>query len=248
MTRYKAIIEYDGTHFYGFQRQSSKKETVQAFLETALQKLTKETITLAAAGRTDAGVHAKGQVIHFDLSKEWDPYDLRSGLNFYLEYVSVLSVEKVSENFHARFTAKERWYEYHIINRPAKLSLDKYRAWHVFYPLDIQKLHEGAKFFIGVHDFSAFQSASSLEEMPEIRIERAIDVFDVQSNNDHIVCTIKARSFLHNQVRMMMGSLAWYAAERISKDVIQTALEKGVKQGLGPTAPPHGLYFMGVKY
>jgi len=230
--------------FYGFQKQNSSPNTIQEYIETAIFKLTSECVTVTGAGRTDSGVHARGQVVHFNLSSEWDTYTLQQGLNFYLVNISILFIEKVSGEFNARFSAMQRTYEYHIINREARLSVDKKRAWHVFYPLDHEKLTKGAQLFIGLHNFSAFKSARS----PDIKVERSVEAFGITHNRERIIATITARSFLHNQVRMMIGSLVWYAASKITNDDIQTALKTGVKKNIGPTAPPYGLYFIHVKY
>jgi len=244
LNRYKAVVEYDGCCFCGFQKQNSSLQTVQQLLETAIFKLTSENVVVVGAGRTDTGVHARGQVIHFDLSKEMSLKVLHQGMNFYLEDISVLSLEEVSMDFHARFNAIQRSYEYHIVNRPVKLALEKNRAWHVFYSLDVEKIYEGTKIFLGQHNFSAFKSSRS----SDTRSERTIDVFDVVISQDRIVYTVKARSFLHHQVRMMVGTLIWYAAGKITKQNIQDALRTGVKKNIGPTAPSQGLYFMDVLY
>ena len=244
MYRYKAIIEYDGLCFNGFQKQQSSKNTVQEIVENALLKLTSENVTLVGSGRTDSGVHAKGQVIHFDLSKQWPLYNLKQGLNFYLENVCVLSVEEVTSDFHARFSAKQRSYEYHILNRSAPPVLEQNRVWHVAQDLDIAKMQEAADLLIGLHNFKAFRSSQCQAE----RFERTIDAFDVERFNEKIICHIKARSFLHNQVRIMVGTIVWYALGKITLNDIQKALESGVKERIGPTAPPSGLYFGAVDF
>ena len=244
MPRYKAIIEYDGTYFKGFQKQLSAQNTVQEVIENALFKLTLEVVTLVGAGRTDSGVHAKGQVIHFDLFKPWSSYKLKEGLNFYLEHVCVLCLEDVSEDFHARFGAKQRAYEYHILNRKAYPVLENNRVWHVSQELEVEKMQTAADCFIGFHNFKAFRSASCQSE----RFERTLDTLCVKRINDKIITSLKAKSFLHNQVRIIMGTLVWYALGKITLQDIQKALATGVKEKIGPTAPPYGLYFVHVDF
>ena len=243
--RFKAVIEYDGSYFHGFQKQSLGTLTVQSALEKAIYALTQENVTLIAAGRTDVGVHARGQVIHFDLSKKWNPFNLQKGMNFYLERgVGVLSVEEVDEQFHARFSAVQRQYAYHIINRRTPLVLEQGWAWHIPLPLNKEKMQEAAMLFCGSHNFNAFRSAQCQAE----RVIRTLDEFEIIQNDARLICTLKARSFLQNQVRMIVGSVVWYALDRITAENIIKALETGIKYGIGPTAPAEGLYFMDVRY
>lgn len=245
MPRYKAIIEYDGTFFNGFQKQKLTPQTVQGIIEEAIFKLTSETITICGSGRTDAGVHAKGQVIHFDLSKEWSLHNLKKGLNFYLKYVAILDVEEVDSMFHARFSAVQREYEYVILNRQAFPVLDKNRVWHIPKPLSLDKMQKAAKLFTGTHDFNAFRS----HECRALKTERSIETFQIIPKDDQkITCHIKARAFLHNQVRIMVGTLVWYSLEKITKDDILIALQTGIKKNIGPTAPAHGLFFKNVTF
>jgi tRNA pseudouridine38-40 synthase len=244
--RFKAVIEYDGSYFHGFQKQSPGTLTVQSALEKAIHALTQEEVTLTAAGRTDVGVHARGQVIHFDLSKDWVPYNIQQGLNFRLgEGAAVVSVSIVDDQFNARFSAIQRRYEYRVISRRMPLVLEKDRAWQVKLPLSIEKMQEAATLFCGVHNFNAFRSS----KCKATRVIRALDTFEITQEGEYIICNIKARSFLYNQVRMMMGAVVGYALGKITADDIREALETGVKiKRVIPTAPACGLYFMEVTY
>lgn len=244
MPRYKATIEYDGTFFNGFQKQKNTSNTIQEAVETALLKLTLETVTVFGSGRTDTGVHATGQVIHFDLSKGWSLHNIQRGLNFYLENIAILQVEEVDENFHARFDAIQREYVYTILNRQAFPVLEAHRVWHVKPFLDVIKMQEAAVLLIGQHDFKAFRS----NECRSLRTKRTIDYFDVEKRGEKIYCQVKSRSFLHNQVRIMVGTLVWYALGKITLEDIRIALNTGVKHNIGPTAPAEGLCFKNVVY
>lgn len=245
MPRYKLIIEYDGSYFCGFQRQKTGLG-VQGLIEASLYKITGETITLAGAGRTDAGVHAFGQVVHFDLKKDMPPFQLAKALNHFMRERGcvVLSAEIVDNNFHARFSACARSYEYHILNRPSPSALFKNRTWHIKHALDVTRMQDAAQFFIGHHDFNAFRSVEckSLSSMKTMEICRVI------IDEDRIKVQIKSKSFLHNQVRIMVGSLVHVGLQRQDPQWIKDLLKDGDRTKSGITAPAHGLYFVSVDY
>jgi len=245
MPRYRILIEYDGTPFIGWQRQDNGP-SIQTALETAVKNLTGEDVAVYGAGRTDAGVHARGQVAHFDLPSDWLPEKIRDGLNYYLKPnpVALLSCETVAAEFNARFDAIKRHYVYRIINRRAPLTLDHNRAWAVKSPLDDQAMHKAAQLLIGKHDFTTFrsincQAKSALRTMGEISVMRCEDVLEIS------VC---ARSFLHNQVRSIAGSLKMVGEGKWSQDQIGEILRAKDRAACGPVAPAHGLYLMQVDY
>lgn len=245
MPRYKLILEYDGSYFCGFQRQKTGLG-VQGLIESSLMRITGEDITLVGAGRTDTGVHAYGQVVHFDLKKDMHPFQLTKALNHFMREHGcvVLQAEYAPEDFHARFSAKARAYEYVILNRPTPSALHRTRAWHVIQPLDVMAMQAACQHFIGHHDFSAFRSAeckspSSMKTMQQCTLSK---------QDDWIKIHIKSKSFLHNQVRIMVGSLVHVGLKKQSPDWIKSVLILGDRTKSGPTAPPHGLYFLTVDY
>jgi tRNA pseudouridine38-40 synthase len=245
MPRYQVIIEYDGTPFVGWQRQENGP-SIQTALEQAVRKLTGDEVAVFGAGRTDAGVHARGQVAHFDLSSEWAAGKIRDGLNYHLkpDPVAVLSCNAVAAGFDARFDAVKRSYLYCIINRRAPLALESQRAWAVKTPLDHEAMHEAARHLIGKHDFTTFrsincQAKSALRTLDEVRVER---------NGDRIEICVKARSFLHNQVRSIAGSLKMVGEGKWSPEHIKDILAAKDRAACGPVAPAHGLYLMQVDY
>ena len=248
--RYKITIEYDGTRFHGWQRQSHPLKgeliTVQSALEKAAFKLTKQQALVEGAGRTDAGVHATGQVCHFEIHKYFPPLKVRDALNFYLQDqgVSVLVVEEVDSTFHARFSATLRTYNYHIINRRAPLSLDTQRAWHVMAPLDVELMREAAQELVGHYDFSAFRAAECQGKSPLKTLSR----FDIVAEKDRIVAIIESRSFLHNQVRIMMGTLKRVGEGKWTREDVIRIRDSKQRHLSGPTAPAYGLYLTGVSY
>lgn len=245
MPRYKLIIEYDGTPFVGWQVQNNGT-SVQGQLEKALFDLSGETFMPRAAGRTDAGVHARGQVAHIELSKDWEADKIRDGLNYHLkpEPIAVLSAKKVSGDFDARFSAKLRHYDYIIINRRARLALEILRGWHVARPLNDAAMHEAAQSFVGHHDFTTFRSVHCQASSPL----KSIDRMAVERTDDRLVISVSARSFLHNQVRSMVGSLVEIGLGKWPITGIQDALLAVDRAACGPVAPAHGLYFIRVDY
>jgi tRNA pseudouridine38-40 synthase len=245
MPRYKLTIEYDGSPFLGWQVQESGL-TVAGLLEDALEKLSGERTKVSGAGRTDAGVHALGQAAHIDLGKEWETDTIRDGLNAHLrpQPVAVLSAERVSDDFDARFSATKRHYLYRILNRRADLALDKNRVWRIVRPLDEKKMHEAAQHLVGHHDFTTFRAAECQAKSPV----KTLDVLNVTRNGQEIRIEASARSFLHHQVRSIVGSLAQVGEGKWTPADMQRALEARDRAACGPVAPPDGLYLVGVDY
>lgn len=245
MPRYKFILEYDGMLYSGFQRQQ-KAWSVQQALEEAFEKMTHTRITVFAAGRTDAGVHALGQVCHVDLPKPYPPRNILRGINFYLcdERIVVLKVEEVADDFHARFSATARSYEYRILNRLAPPAIDHLRVWHVHVDLDAQAMNDAATVLLGTHDFTTFRARRCQADLSV----RTLDQLTVTREGDRILIRAKARSFLHHQVRNMVGSLYWVGVGHWNKDDLQKALEAQDRTRGGQTAPPHGLYLTHIDY
>lgn len=247
ITRYKLTIEYDGTDYCGFQKQTAIEEnSVEEILEEAVFKMTQTKIKIFVSGRTDAGVHAVAQVLHFDLNKKFQPFQIADALNNHLlgEKISVLKCEIVDENFHARFGAKMRHYLYKITNRRAPLALDKTRSWHVVKNLDIELMKEAAKFLIGEHDFSSFRDAKCQSQVPI----RSIEKIEITKQGDEILIQISAKSFMHHMVRNIVGTLCWVGSQKISPNEMQKILSSKDRTKSGPNAPAHGLYFLGVDY
>ncbi len=243
--RYRLTIEYDGRFFSGWQKQASTP-TVQETLEEALFRLTQEHGMFYGAGRTDKGVHATGQVAHVDLAKPLSLDSLRRGLNFYLQDqpVVVLSADLAPPDFHARFSAKFRTYTYKILNRPSPPLLEKGRVWWVHRPLDVEAMREGAKFLEGHHDFSAFRA----KDCQATLTKRTLDLLEVKPLGEHIFFHVRSKSFLHGQVRIMVGTLKAIGEGRLKPKEIKGMLESGLRSCSGPTAPPDGLYLVEVGY
>lgn len=245
MARLKLIIEYDGTPFCGWQRQKDRMSVQQA-LEEAIAAFSGEVVNTQAAGRTDAGVHALGQVAHFDLSREWDPFRVREALNYHLRAypVVVIACEAVGEDFEARFSAKARHYEYRILNRRAPPALERNQVWHVPKPLDVAPMHEAAQLILGLHDFTTFRSSECQANSPM----RTLDVFEVTGDGETIAIVASARSFLHHQVRSMVGSLKLVGEGKWSPADFRAALDAADRARCGAMAPSSGLYLTGVDY
>ncbi len=245
MARFKLTIEYDGTPFSGWQRQADRMSVQQA-LEEAIARFSGEAVTTQAAGRTDAGVHALGQVAHFDLGKDWDPFRVREALNYHLRPHPVVIVDcmAVSEAFEARFSATARHYEYRILNRRAPPAIERNQVWHVPMPLDAGKMNEAAQLILGLHDFSTFRSSECQAKSPM----RTLDAFDVVGDGEVIAITASARSFLHHQVRSMVGSLKLVGEGKWSPADFRAALDAADRRRCGPMAPASGLYLTGVDY
>lgn len=245
MPRYKLTLEYDGAPFVGWQRQENGP-SVQAALEDALFAVSGERATAHGAGRTDAGVHAFAQVAHVDLERAWDPFRLGEGLNALLHPhpVAVLKSEVADPSFDARRSASARLYFYRIVNRRAPLALDRGRAWRVKPPLDAAAMHEAAQALVGRHDFSTFRDSQCQANSPI----RTLDRLDVMRHGDEVLIEASALSFLHRQVRSMVGSLVEVGVGRSSRADLKAALEAADRSRCGPVAPAFGLYLAKVDY
>jgi tRNA pseudouridine38-40 synthase len=245
VTRFKLTIEYDGGPFVGWQRQDNGP-SIQQSLEEAVTRTTGETTEVQGAGRTDAGVHALGQVAHVDVEKEIAPDKLRDALNFHLKPapIAVLSVEVAAPDFHARFSATGRAYLYRIMNRRAPLTTDRGHAWLVPVKLDATAMHDAAQVLVGHHDFSTFRASECQAQSPV----KTLDRLSVHRAGEEIQVIAEARSFLHHQVRNFVGTLRLVGEGKWSKDDLAAALEAKDRTQGGPTAPPDGLYLTRVSY
>lgn len=248
MARFKLTVEYQGGPFSGWQRQPHKP-SVQGAIEAALTKILPAgtpSITIAAAGRTDAGVHATGQVCHCDMPDGWEAFRLSEALNYHLKPapVSIVSAIRVDDDFHARFDAVRRYYFYRIVNRRPPLALDAGLAWRVAHPLDADAMAQAAKRLTGLRDFTTFRSVHCQAASPE----KTLDRFDVMRVGDEIHCYLDARSFLHNQVRSLVGTIERVGAGRWPIDRPEKALEAKDRAQCGTVAPPDGLYLTRVDY
>jgi tRNA pseudouridine38-40 synthase len=260
MPRYKLTIEYDGTSYAGWQKQTSQP-SIQEAIGTALYKFSGVEAEVIGAGRTDAGVHAVGQVAHVDLPREYDPFRIMQGINFHLfnplatseddtfdvppaNRIAILKVEIVNDDFHARFSATRRHYLYRIVNRRARLALEAGRAWHVIETLDENAMREAAQLLLGTHDFTSFRDTECQAKSPVKTLEQ----LKIQRSGEELHIITNARSFLHHQVRIMVGTLAFVGKGKWQPGDVQKALEAKDRAKAGPTAPPDGLYLMGVDY
>jgi len=247
MPRFRIDIEYDGGPYAGWQRQAGQ-HSVQEAIEKAITAFSGEEVTIRGAGRTDAGVHALGQVAHFDLSREWKPDTVRDAVNAHLgmagETISILAAAAVADDFDARFSAKARHYLYRILNRRSPPALDRGKVWHVTKRLDAEAMHKAAQRLVGKHDFTTFRSVQCQAKSPV----KTLDKLEVSRLGEEIEIRASARSFLHNQVRSLVGTLkkvgegSWTAAD------VQAALEARDRAACGPVAPPEGLYLVRVDY
>jgi tRNA pseudouridine38-40 synthase len=243
--RWKLTIEYDGSAFSGWQKQPDAI-TVQQTLEEAFEKLCKAPVTLHVAGRTDAGVHAHGQVAHVDIIRDADPRMVRDAVNFYLRphKISILDATQVDEAFHARFSALTRSYRYRIINRRAPLALFNDYVWHIIRPLDVTAMQKAADILLGTHDFSSFRAQHCQSKSPV----KTLDGLYLKQEGDEITIYTQARSFLYHQVRNMVGSLSLVGTGRWSVADFRQAFLAADRTKGGPTAPACGLYFWNVTY
>ncbi|MEE2971164.1 MAG: tRNA pseudouridine(38-40) synthase TruA [Pseudomonadota bacterium] len=245
MTRYKLTIEYDGGAFFGWQRQSGQI-SVQEVMEAAIRNFCGQDITIFAAGRTDARVHAQGQVAHIDLDRQTTPHEVMSAINAHLRphLIAVVKAEIVADDFDARRSAKQRHYRYRIVNRRAPLTVDHGRAWLVSVALDTDAMHDAGQLLVGHHDFTSFRASVCQALSPVKTLHR----LDVSRRDDEIVIEATARSFLHHQVRNMVGTLKLVGEGTwTSRDVADALAARDRAKG-GPTAPPDGLYLMQVDY
>ena len=249
MPRYALQVEYHGAPFAGWQRQADVP-SVQGAVEAALAKLEPGPHTIAAAGRTDAGVHATGQVAQCDLSRDWDPFRLSEALNFHLkpQPVAIRACARVADDWHARFSALERRYLFRLLMRRAPATLEAGLVWQVKQELDVAAMREGAAFLVGLHDFTTFrssicQAASPVKTLDEIRI---IEV--AGQSGPELQFHLRARSFLHNQVRSIVGTLERVGTGAWAPEDVKRALEAKDRAACGPVCPPEGLYLAGVGY
>ena len=245
MTRYRLVVEYDGSDFVGWQRQDNGP-SVQAALERAIHAFCGEQVTVFAAGRTDAGVHATGQVVHFDIDKPTTAATVADALNAHLrpDPVAVLGAEAVDADFHARLSARERAYLYRIVNRRAPLTVARRRAWLVQTPLDATAMHEAAQRLLGKHDFTTFRASLCQAKSPV----KTLDALDVERDGEEIRIHARARSFLHHQVRNIVGTLRLVGEGKWTAEDVSDALAARDRARGGPTAPPDGLYLTEVVY
>ena len=247
MPRYRLDIEYDGSGYAGWQRQAGQ-HSVQAAIEQAIAGFCGEDVTIRGAGRTDAGVHATGQVAHLDLAKDWPDDTVRDAINAHLqmagETVSVRAASIAAGDFDARFSAVGRHYLYRIVNRRAPLALEAKKAWWVARPLDAAAMHDAAQALVGRHDFTTFRSVQCQAKSPV----KTLDRLDVQRDGEAIEIRASARSFLHNQVRSMVGSLKRVGEGAWSSADLAAALQAHDRAACGPVAPPDGLYLVRVDY
>ena len=252
MPRYALKIEYDGGPFSGWQAQADRP-SVQEAVEKALANLDQgfaDGARIAAAGRTDAGVHATGQVAHADLLRDWDPFRLSEALNFHLKPapVAILAAAAVEDDFHARFSALERRYTFRLISRRAPVTHERGRVWQVTHDLDADAMRQGAAFLIGTHDFTTFRSSICQAQSPVKSLDRIeIEEREIPHGREYLF-HLQARSFLHNQVRSIVGSLERVGAGSWSPQQIGEALAARERAACGPVCPPHGLYLTGVRY
>jgi tRNA pseudouridine38-40 synthase len=245
MPRYKLVLEYDGAPFVGWQMQDNGV-SVQGVLTDAIVAFCGERVAVQGAGRTDAGVHARGQVAHVDLAKAWDTDTVRDAVNAHLRPhpVAVLAAEIAADDFDARFSAIKRHYLYRIVNRRADLALERQRAWRIGRPLDAAAMQSAAQRLVGKHDFTTFRAAECQAKSPV----KTLDRLDVERDGEDIRVNASARSFLHTQVRSMVGSLALVGEGRWSADDLSRALAAHDRAACGPVAPPDGLYLVQVDY
>ncbi|HEX2258008.1 MAG TPA: tRNA pseudouridine(38-40) synthase TruA [Afifellaceae bacterium] len=245
MPRYRLTIEYDGGPFVGWQRQANGRSVQQA-VEEAVAAFSGEEVTLRAAGRTDAGVHALAQVTHFDLTRDWPAATIRNAVNFHLrpEPVAILAAEQTTAGFDARFSAVARHYRYRIVNRRAPLALERGRAWHVERELDVEAMHAAAQRLVGTHDFTTFRASNCQAKSPVKTLDRLV----VRRDGITVLIEASARSFLHNQVRSIAGSLKLVGEGRWQAADVEAALAARDRTACGPVAPPDGLYLVRVDY
>ncbi len=243
MPRYRLTVEYDGSPFAGWQRQENGP-SVQGALEDAIFKLSAARVTVTGAGRTDSGVHARGQVAHFDVEKDYPADTVRDALNAHLRPhpISIVESAIAAPDFHARFSALARSYEYRILSRRAPPALERGRVWHVARELDVEAMHAAAQVLVGKHDFTTFRSIQCQANSPD----KTLDRLDVRAEGEELVIYARARSFLHNQVRSMVGSLRLVGEGKWKSRDLSAALAARDRAACGPVAPPNGLSLVRV--
>jgi len=247
--RYKCVIEYEGTHYFGWQKQANTSETIQTKIETALFNFSHQQIEIFGSGRTDAGVHALGKVAHFDFDhshQDYEPFKILEAINAHLRdtRITVLAIEKAAPDFHARFDAKQRSYDYHILNRYARPTFNKNIITHVPYSLSLSKMQAAAEYLIGTHDLSSFRARHCQAKSPV----KSIDTITITQNGDHIVFHISAKSFLHHQIRNMVGTLCHIGSNKWPVEKMSEIIAARDRRVAGPTAPPNGLFFKEIIY
>jgi len=246
MYRYQIIIEYDGSDLYGFQIQK-KGNTVQKLVQSTISKILKEKIKISGSGRTDSGVHAWGQSAHFDSKKKI--INIRKfieSLNFFLnkKLISIREIRNRNLNFHSRYSAKQRTYEYIVINRIAPPSIDKQKVWHIKKKLDLHLMKKGAKKLLGTHDFSTFRASNCYSKSPI----RTLKKTNIKTSNQKIIFQFKSKSFLRNQVRSMVGCLIYLGQKKWSLKKFESVFRSKKRKLCAPPAPAHGLYLLQVNY
>lgn len=246
MPRYRAVIEYDGGAYHGFQLQEESIPSVQGELERAIHAFSGEAARVHVAGRTDTGVHALGQVIHFDLDKAWEARVVRDAVNAHLvpEPISMIEAEVAAPEFHARFSAKGRRYLYRVLDRKAPSALERDRVWWVKTPLDVTAMQAAGDILVGTHDFTTFRDVGCQSKSPV----KTLDEVKVWREGGEVHLAFAARSFLHRQVRSMTGALVHVGAGRWTPDKVGEALAAADRSACPPVAPAHGLYLVGVEY
>lgn len=250
MPRFALKIDYDGGPFQGWQRQAAGQPSVQAAVEEALARLEPGPHTIAAAGRTDAGVHATGQVATVDLARDWDPFRLSEALNWHLKPapVAILTAARVEDDFHARFSALERRYLFRLVARRAPVTHDKGRVWQILSPLDVGAMQAAAAHLIGLHDFTTFRSSICQAKSPVKTLDQIEITSHPYAGGTEYRFALCARSFLHNQVRSIVGTLERVGAGSWSPQDVKAALEARNRAACGPVCPPQGLYLTGAGY
>tara|TARA_B110001454_G_scaffold216659_1_gene240335 strand:- start:502 stop:1239 length:738 start_codon:yes stop_codon:yes gene_type:complete len=245
MQRYKLQIEYDGTKFVGWQFQKNGL-SIQEVLQKAIFNLSNEKVAVIGAGRTDAGVHALGQIAHFDLEKKIGKKKFLPGLNQHIgsKPIAILRVNKISKNFHSRFNAKKRTYEYIIINRESSLALQKNKAWHIRKKLNIETMKKGANLLLGTHNFSTFRSSSCSAKSPIKTMEN----ISIKKNKDNIILKFTSKSFLQNQVRSMVGCIKYLGEGKWNIKDFKKSFKSKSRSKCAPPAPACGLYLKNIKY
>ena len=245
MPRYQIKVEYDGTNFVGWQYQKNGL-SIQEILQKAIFQFSKEKITVTGAGRTDAGVHATGQVAHFDLKKKVKKKIFLLGVNHYIKnrLVTILNIKKVNNKFHSRFDAKERTYQYVIINRQSPLALQKNKAWHIRKKLDLKAMKKGAKLLLGTHDFSTFRSSSCGAKSPV----RTLKKISVKKDKERLILKFTSKSFLQQQVRSMIGCIKFLGESKWKIDDFKNSFKSKKRSNCAPPAPSCGLYLTKISY
>lgn len=254
--RYKIIVEYDGINYNGWQKQQGEL-SIQESVEKAIKLFSGEDVNLYCGGRTDAGVNALAQVAHFDLTKEYEPFKVISAVNFYLKYntcalanvkattqdIAIINCEIVDEKFHARFSAKKRYYKYYILNRREPSAVNN-KCWHIRKELNFKRMQEALPFLIGKRDWTSFRDSECQAKSPI----KTIDKVSLTKNDDQIIFEIEAKSFLHHMVRNIVGTLADVGLEKTSIEKFQEIIEAKDRTKAGPTAPPEGLFLVRIEY